>query len=232
MLLSDNLFGAIKSHALSEAESGEWQSVADILNSTTDPVGITELRTTRWLMTEFDDIVDPNTGMTSADVILNALQKSSHPRVRAAYEAMAGNGIDLSNPQVQGMISVLANASGWPASMLSKIQAASFDSRSKASLAGFPDVTADQCRFHYGAGVSRDAGTISYDQRHILLCLNTGPDNSSLTLRVTPATVLDGVEVRGNPVNIGGAASVLKGDDSKFFTDLQSLIDGFIDGRE
>lgn len=116
-----SLVSLINQHALSAAQAGDWQAVADTLNALTTEVRDNTLRTARWLMLQLTDVVNPQTGMTESDVVLGTLQQSSIPRVKAAYDSLVSDGIDLSDDQVQQMIPVLAAAAGWPAGLADKI---------------------------------------------------------------------------------------------------------------
>lgn len=116
-----SLVSLINQHALSAAQAGNWQSVADTLNALTTEVRDNTLRTARWLMLQLTDVVNPQTGMTESDVVLGTLQQSSIPRVKAAYDSLVSDGIDLSDDQVQQMIPVLAAAASWPAGLADKI---------------------------------------------------------------------------------------------------------------
>lgn len=107
--------------ASTEAEIGNWENVAAILNSLKRQVIDNTLRSSRWLMTYLSDIVDPNTGATEADIVLGTLQAANLPRVKAAYNTLCADGIDLSNDQVQSMLPLLAQAANWPEGLVEKI---------------------------------------------------------------------------------------------------------------
>lgn len=68
-----------------------------------------------------------------------------------------------------------------------------------------------------------------YDNRRVLLCFNDGPVNDSLTLRITPLAVVNGVEVKGTPATVGGVSTGLKGKDLQLFNDLQALVDAYLE---
>lgn len=116
-----NLINLINQHALSAAQAGNWQAVADTLNALTTEVRDNTLRTGRWLMLQLPNVVNQQTGMTESDIVLGTLQQSTIPRVKAAYDSLVNGGIDLSEDQVQQMIPVLAQAAGWPAGLADKI---------------------------------------------------------------------------------------------------------------
>lgn len=224
------VYAAIQRYAAADATAGDWTAVADSLNSPVD-IPINDLRTTRWLMQQLTDVVDTNTGATTADVVLSALQSSTHPRVIAALQVMSSNGIDLSDTQTQKMIEVIGNDAGWSAEFTDSIKALGFDSSTHATLAGIPGITAEQAESHYAAGQAVENDDVTYDQRRVLFCLNDGPVNDSMTLRVTPVGVVNGVEVKGTSQNVGGVASGLTGRELALFTDVQSRIDAYLGGN-
>lgn len=137
-----SLINLINQHALAAAQAGNWQSVADTLNALTTEVRTTDLRTARWLMLQLPDVVDPQTGTTESDVVLGTLQQSTIPRVKAAYDSLVSDGIDLSDDQVQQMIPVLAQAANWPAGLADKILLAGRRIESVLSEA----TTANECQ--------------------------------------------------------------------------------------
>ena len=137
-----NLINLINQRALSAAQAGNWQAVADTLNALTTEVRDTTLRTGRWLMLQLPKVVNPQTGMTESDIVLGTLQQSTIPRVKAAYDSLISGEIDLSEDQVQQMIPVLAAAAGWPAGLADKILQAG-----RKSVAVLPEpTTANDCQ--------------------------------------------------------------------------------------
>jgi hypothetical protein len=135
------LASLINQHALDDAKAGKWDSVAEILNAPTVEVRDTTLRTTGWLMQSLTAVIDPATGMTEADLVLGTLQRSTTPRVRAAYDRMSSIGLDLSDPQAQELIPTLGAAANWPADLIAKIATAGVR---MVPIAG-DIVTANQC---------------------------------------------------------------------------------------
>ena len=144
-----NLINLINQHALSAAQANDWQAVADTLNALTTEVRDNTLRTARWLMLQLTDVVNPQTGMTESDVVLGTLQQSTIPRVKAAYDSLVNDGIDLSDDQVQAMIPLLAQAANWPAGLAEKILLAG--RRSVAVLS--PTTTPQECQSAWDAEV-------------------------------------------------------------------------------
>jgi hypothetical protein len=115
------LIDLINQHALSAAQAGNWQIVADTLNSLTTEVRDHTLRSGRWLILQLPKVVNAQTGMTESDIVLGTLQQSTIPRVKAAYDSLVNGGIDLSDDQVQQMIPLLAQTANWPAGLAEKI---------------------------------------------------------------------------------------------------------------
>lgn len=139
------LANLIREHAAELAQAGKWDAVAAILNAPTVEVRDSTLRTTGWLMQSLTAVIDPATGMTEADLVLGTLQRSTIPRVRAAYDRMSSIGLDLSDPQAQELIPALGAAANWPENLTDRIKSAGV---SMWSLAGNP-VTAEQCESAY-----------------------------------------------------------------------------------
>jgi len=129
------LASVIQANATARAacESGDWSAAVASLKSDTVKQRDSTLRSSRWLMLEFSGQADGmSAGTTEADVILSTLQQSVNPRVIAAYQAMAFDGIDLSDPQVQEMLPLLAQAGAWPEGLVHRVQAKGVTIVSKA----------------------------------------------------------------------------------------------------
>lgn len=137
-----SLIDLINAHALSAAQAGDWQAVADTLNALTTEVRDTTLRTGRWLMLQLPNVVNQQTGMTESDIVLGTLQQSTIPRVKAAYDSLVNGGIDFSEDQVQQMVPLLAQAANWPDGVAQKILQAGRKSVAVLDSA----VTADDCQ--------------------------------------------------------------------------------------
>lgn len=223
------LHKAIKENANAAAQSEDWVAVAAILNATDQPARITELRNSRWLMNELAE--DLGNGTTEADVVLSTMQASTIPRVKEALKLMGSDGVDLSDPQSQAMLTVLASAGGWSSTITDKLHALSFDYTSKAQLAGHPGVTAATCQAVYEAETANEAGNVVFDLRRVLLCMNDGPVNDSFTLRVTPLAVVSGIEVSGTTTTIGGVASNFTGRELALYLAIHSLVDNYLGGN-
>ena len=119
-----NLIDLINQHALSAAQAENWQAVASTLNALTTEVRDNTLRTARWLMLQLTKVVRTENGIsiTEADVVLGTLQSPNlPPRVKAAYDSLCNDGLDLSEQQVRDMIPILAAAANWPNGLANKI---------------------------------------------------------------------------------------------------------------
>ena len=129
--------------AMTACKAGDWTAAVAALNSDTTTITDSTLRTTRWLIVELpDQAVGFPAGTTEADVVLGSMQSSTIPRVLAAYQAMSAGGIDLSDPQSQELIPVLAASGGWPAGLEQKVAEAGVRIESKFEAEGgeAPDV--------------------------------------------------------------------------------------------
>ena len=124
--MSQQILDLINSDATAKAafDDDDDQLVIDTLNAQSLDKTDNTRRDSDWLSTEpaFASILDPATGATEADVIIETLRAGSG-RVRIQYDKLAGNGIDLSNSIVQSSISVIAIAGGWPMGLAGKLAA-------------------------------------------------------------------------------------------------------------
>lgn len=130
--------------AMAACKAGDWAAAVAALESDTTTITDSTLRTTRWLIVELpDQAVGFPAGTTEADVVLGSMQSSTIPRVLAAYQAMSAGGIDLSDPQSQELIPVLAASGGWPAGLEQKVAEAGVKVESKFEAEGgeAPDVS-------------------------------------------------------------------------------------------
>ena len=130
--------------AMAACKAGDWAAAVAALESDTTTITDSTLRTTRWLIVELpDQAVGFPAGTTEADVVLGSMQSSTIPRVLAAYQAMSAGGIDLSDPQSQELIPVLAASGGWPAGLEQKVAEAGVRVESKFEAEGgeAPDVS-------------------------------------------------------------------------------------------
>lgn len=136
--------------AMAACKAGDWTAAVAALNSDTTTITDSTLRTTRWLIVELpDQAVGFPAGTTEADVVLGSMQSSTIPRVLAAYQAMSAGGIDLSDPQSQELIPVLAASGGWPAGLEQKVAEAGVRVESKFEAEGgeAPDVVNVQAAY-------------------------------------------------------------------------------------
>jgi len=131
--------------AAAAAASGNFAAVAAELNAATIRKTDTTLRTARWIMTQLTGVVDPTTGATESDIVLGTLQAATVPRIKAAYDSLCSDGLDLSNDQIQAMVPRLAAAANWPAGLAEKVLSAGVWHVSAADENGLSPVTADDC---------------------------------------------------------------------------------------
>lgn len=222
------LLKAITDYAAAQAEAGDWQAVADLLNESSQSVRVTDLRTTRWLMQQLTSVVDSETGATEADLVLGTLQASTSPRVRAAYESMNADGIDLSDPQVQGMIGLLGDAGGWPASLVSRIRDAGIEQKSLAAIAGCGIVSAEQVKECWLSSQAIAQGDVVYDQHSVLLSVNCSPGKTLMSMRITDHGTFNGALVSGPTRTVRGTDSAATGKEREFLLAVQKAISDYL----
>jgi hypothetical protein len=176
-----SLVSLINQHALSAAQAGDWDAVASTLNALTQEVRVTELRSARWLMKQLKDPVSVVGGvtLTEADIVLGTLQATTIPRVKAAYDSLVGDGLDLSDEQIQSEIPSLAAAGNWPTGLATKVMQAG---RSTEPLLPSP-VTAAECSAAWLVGadcllsINRTGGQLK-------ICMNVYRDGQQVRLAV------------------------------------------------
>ncbi len=106
--------------ASTHANAGDWEAAATALSLSTKVHADTTLRNSRWLMTQFTGVLDPQTGATEADLLITTLENSPISRAREAHRLLSGIGLDLSHPDVQATLPVIG--ANWPPGMVAKIQ--------------------------------------------------------------------------------------------------------------
>jgi hypothetical protein len=131
-----SLIDLIKTHALADAQAGNWAAVATTLNAQT--VAVRNPKS--WTMADLITLL----GAESAAVIGGTIQAAgaSNPIFAGAWLAMNITGLQLHTDERQAMIAGLADAAGWPAGLKAAALAAGL---TYTSLAGSV-VTAAQCQ--------------------------------------------------------------------------------------
>jgi len=147
----------IQTHAAAAATAANWPAVAGVLNAKTVTITDTTLRTARWLMNQLTVVLNPATGMTESDVVLGTLQAATVPRIKAAYDSLVSDGLDLSNSQIQAMLPAISTGASWPAGLANKIMTAGVWLVSPAENAGLGSVTAEQCSDAWNLGLKEVA---------------------------------------------------------------------------
>lgn len=194
-----NLVELINEHCYSDAVAENWETVASTLNSLTQTVIDNTLRNAKWIMVTFNEIKDVNTGATEADIILGTLQAATFPRVKAAYDTLCSEGIDLSNDQVQTMLPLIAQAGGWPDGLVERVL--------QAGKREVPIITttADDCRVEWTKSILHKIPDEAYqkfitdwdtkykDFLELYNATKNGIDNGVLTTTEQVKTVLEGV---------------------------------------
>lgn len=222
------LYDLIETHAKDLAESGDWDGVLAKLNDPTQGVKDPTLRNFRWLIDEFDTVLDVNTGATEADLIISTLDGSDHPRVKAANKIMANEGIDLSNDQSQLLIDTLASQGGWTDDLRDRVKSCGVSSQTLGESSGVPNLTSQVCEDHWNAGVAVKNSTAIYSDERVLFSYNSNPKGSSYNLRRIPVGEMNGVPIKGRPINVGGLASTATGKELVLVNAIQSAINEYI----
>ena len=191
------LAGVINGNAAAKSacESGDWSSAVAALLADTVEVKDPELRSARWVMREFSGQADGmSAGTTEADVILATLQGSTNPRVVAAYQSMTADGIDMSDDQVQAMLPLLAQAGGWPAGLVDRVQAVGVQVKSQAEAVTGSVPTAAEVQVAF-----ESLAVDTYDRKSVLLSVNRkASGKASLSIRVTEVgTTAGGADAKG-----------------------------------
>lgn len=180
-------------------------------------------------MLEFSGQADGmSAGTTEADVILSTLQQSVNPRVTAAYHAMAFDGIDLSDPQVQEMLPLLAQAGAWPEGLVHRVQAKGVTIVSKAEAETGEEPTADAVQVAYESSL-----VDTFDKKSVLLSVNRPANGkAALSVRVTEiGTTAGGADAKGQTTAVSVADSSVAHADAKvqaLLTAINAAIDSYI----
>jgi hypothetical protein len=130
------LINLIKTHALADAQAGNWAAVAATLNAQT-----VEVRNPKsWTMADLITLLGPE----SAAVVGGTIQAAgiANPIFAGAWLALNITGLQLHTDERQVMIAGLADAAGWPAGLKAAALAAGL---TYTSLAGSV-VTAAECQ--------------------------------------------------------------------------------------
>jgi 3-deoxy-D-manno-octulosonic-acid transferase len=127
------LIDIIKTHALANAQAGDWSAVAATLNAQT-----VEVRNDKsWTMADLITLL----GAESAAVIGGTIQAAgaSNPIFAGAWLALNITGLQLHTDERQAMIAGLADAAGWPAGLKAAALAAGL------TYTSLSDATAEDC---------------------------------------------------------------------------------------
>lgn len=133
------LANLINQHALTEAQSGKWGAVAEILNAPT-----VEMRNPKsWTMADLIGLV----GAQAAAKIGGTIQAAgtSNPIFAGAWIALNVTGLQIHTDDRQSMLVELSQAGDWGSELTAIIKAAGL---TYTSLAVNP-VTAEQCEASY-----------------------------------------------------------------------------------
>jgi len=128
------LIDLIKTHALTEAQSGDWSAVAAILNAAT-----VEVRNPKsWTFADLIGLVQAEGAALVGGTIQAA--GASNPIFASAWIALSVTGLQLHTDERQQMIDGLAQAGNWPDQLRDTVKAAGLTYTSLA------DATAEECQ--------------------------------------------------------------------------------------
>ena len=130
------LIDLIKSHCLSDAQSGNWSAVAATLNAPT----VIVRNPKSWTFADLIGLVQPEGAALVGGTIQAA--GTTNPIFASAWIALSVTGLQLHTDERQQMIDGLAVAGNWPDQLRDAVKAAGVR---YTTLAG-DAVTADQCQ--------------------------------------------------------------------------------------
>ena len=127
------LIDLIKTHALANAQAGDWSAVAATLNAQT-----VEVRNDKsWTMADLITLL----GAEAAALVGGTIQAAgaTNPIFAGAWLALNITGLQLHTDERQAMIAGLADAAGWPAELKAAALAAGL------TYTALSDATAEEC---------------------------------------------------------------------------------------
>ena len=128
------LIDLIKTHALTEAQSGDWSAVAAILNAPT-----VEVRNSKsWTFADLIGLVQPEGAALVGGTIQAA--GATNPIFASAWIALSVTGLHLHTDERQQMIDGLALAGNWPDQLRNTVKAAGL------SYTSLSDANAEECQ--------------------------------------------------------------------------------------
>jgi hypothetical protein len=139
------LIDLIKTHALAEAQAGNWAGVAAILNAPN-----VELRNPKsWTMADLITLL----GAESAAVVGGTIQAAgaTNPIFDGAWLALNITGLQLHTDERQAMIDGLAAAGNWPDQLRDTVKAAAL------TYTSLSNATADDCQKTWIVAETRQA---------------------------------------------------------------------------
>jgi hypothetical protein len=166
------LIDLIKTHALANAQAGNWAAVAAILNAQT-----VEVRNSKsWTMADLITLL----GAESAAVVGGTIQAAgaTNPIFNGAWLALNITGLQLHTDERQEMIAELADAAGWPAELKAAALAAGL------TYTSLSNATAEQCQAEWERDALSQAWTTALNDGGINQALAVG-DRAALKSALT-----------------------------------------------
>jgi len=169
------LIDLIKTHALTEAQSGDWSAVAAILNAPT-----VEVRNAKsWTFADLIGLVQPE----GAALVGGTIQAAgvSNPIFASAWIALSVTGLQLHTDERQQMIDGLASAGNWPDQLRDAVKAAGL------SYTSLSNATAEECEAAWKRDVLAQIWTTALNDGGINQALAMG-DRDALKSALTTLT--------------------------------------------
>jgi hypothetical protein len=166
------LIDLIKTHALANAQAGNWAAVAAILNAQT-----VEVRNPKsWTMADLITLL----GAESAAVVGGTIQAAgaTNPIFNGAWLALNITGLQLHTDERQAMIAALADAAGWPAELKAAALAAGL------TYTSLSDATSEQCQAEWERNALAQSWTTALNDGGINQALAAG-DRDALKSALT-----------------------------------------------
>lgn len=134
------LINLIIEHASQEAEAGQFEEVANILNTKS----IAVRNTKSWTLGE----IEQSLGADAARIIAGAIKGAAalDPLMEFAFVAVSTTGIQLHTDERQAMIAVIGQTANLSAEQISAMQALGLTYQSPAQQAGLGVVGGEQCQ--------------------------------------------------------------------------------------
>lgn len=131
-----SLINLITTHALEQANSGNWNEVLNVLNTTT----VTVRNPKQWTLGEIEQILGADAARIIASAIKNAA--TDDPLIESAFVAVSTSGIQLHTEQRQAMIATIGQTAGLSSEQIAAMQTLGIATKSVLEANGYSNMTA------------------------------------------------------------------------------------------